>query len=91
MAEYYEAGPVVHVPQKEVDLINFTSTISILKKKSMASPLIGERMCKDCFEVKPLEQFTKSISSKDGRLNTCKKCTSKTKKLNNIVKRYGSI
>lgn len=83
-----EARPTIQVSQKEIDLINFKNTLAILEKKSIASPQTGERMCKDCYEVKPLELFTKSIS---GRLNTCKKCTSNNKKLRNIMKRYGSI
>ena len=86
-----EAGPLVIVPKREIDLINLKNTVSLLKKKASASPLNGERVCKDCFEVKPLEKFTKSISSKDGRANICKKCTANNKKLSNIIKRYGSI
>lgn len=39
-----------------------------------------EKQCKDCLEVKPIDEFTKDKYQKDGKSHVCKECKAKRQK-----------
>lgn len=83
--------------QKSTNIVTLKEQIKVLESKiidlkaSLTSNTSPAKECHACGRVTSIENFTRSIASKDGHTNTCKKCTAAQSKLRYITKKYGRL